>query len=225
MRGLIKRISIIGPALKSIYRSIFNRPKTFSNSTDYWIDRYKSGNSSGAGSYSILADFKAEILNEFVLENNIKSVIEFGCGDGNQLKLAKYPLYIGFEISPKIVTQCKKIFSFDHSKSFALMDDYAGEKVDLTLSLDVVSYLVEDDVFESYMSILFETSNEYVIIFSSNTSFTQSETAPHIKHRKFTDWVEEEWPDFKLIKHIPNRYPFMGDDATGSESDFYIYQK
>src|SRR5437899_4317923 len=56
---------------------------------------------SGLGSYDKLAEFKAEVLNGFVKENTIKSVIEYGCGDGNQLKFAEYPSYLGFDVSVK----------------------------------------------------------------------------------------------------------------------------
>ncbi len=225
MRELIKKIPVIGPAIMLVYRSIFKRSKPFANSQDYWIERYRSGDDSGSGSYSILAEFKAEILNEFVRENDIQSLIEYGCGDGNQLSLAKYPLYIGYDISQKIVDQCRKIFSYDHSKSFELMDFYADETAELTLSLDVLYYLVEDDVFESYMNRLFDSSTKYVIIYSSNSELQCSDDDLYIRHRVFTDWIEAEYPDSKLIKHIPNRYPFIDDAETGSFSDFYIFQK
>lgn len=44
------------------------------NSKLYWEARYKNGGNSGAGSYNKLALFKAEIINEFIKKNNIKSV-------------------------------------------------------------------------------------------------------------------------------------------------------
>ena len=68
---------------------------------DYWENRYERGLTSGAGSYGRLAHFKAEVLNEYVNQNKILSVVEFGCGDGAQLSLAKYANYIGLDLSPK----------------------------------------------------------------------------------------------------------------------------
>ena len=53
----------------------------------YWNNRYKNKGNSGKGSYDELAYFKAETINTLLIENNINSVIEFGCGDGNNLKL------------------------------------------------------------------------------------------------------------------------------------------
>lgn len=68
-----------------LYLKVSSITKSFKGSNNYWERRYQSGKNSGAGSYSKLADFKANIINSFVLEHNITHVIEFGCGDGNQL--------------------------------------------------------------------------------------------------------------------------------------------
>ncbi|WP_048031256.1 MULTISPECIES: hypothetical protein [Brevibacillus] len=48
-----------------------------------WEDNYASGGNSGLGSYGVLALFKAEVINEYIKEQQVKSVIEFGCGDGS----------------------------------------------------------------------------------------------------------------------------------------------
>ena len=69
----------------------FTTKKTpFNNSTEYWKNRYNLGGNSGDGSYGELAQFKAEFLNKFVTDKNIKTIIEFGSGDGNQLTMAQY---------------------------------------------------------------------------------------------------------------------------------------
>src|SRR5262245_61047310 len=80
------------------------------SSENYWIERDKRGGDSGRGSYGNLTQFKADVINQFVEENHIGTIIEFGCGDGNQLALAKFPSYIGFDISPDAIMQCKRIF-------------------------------------------------------------------------------------------------------------------
>ncbi|MCL2283845.1 MAG: glycosyltransferase family 92 protein [Fibromonadales bacterium] len=69
------------------------RIKAF-DSGKYWEERYANGGNSGDGSYNCLAQFKAEILNDFVKEHSVNSAIEFGCGDGSQLSLVKYPKYL-----------------------------------------------------------------------------------------------------------------------------------
>ncbi|RBQ23399.1 hypothetical protein ALNOE001_09800 [Candidatus Methanobinarius endosymbioticus] len=147
------------------------------------------GKNSGEGSYNFLANFKAEVINEFISKNNIENVIEFGSGDGNQLSLSNYPNYIGFDVSESVVNKCIKKFKED-TKKFLLLDKYAGEKADLTLSLDVIYHLIEDNIFEEYMDRLFNASKKFVIIYSSNDNDLEN-IAAHVKHRKFTDYIEK----------------------------------
>ncbi len=220
MKEFIKRIPILGPIARKIYRILFNYFDRFPGSEKYWIRRYTSGGDSGQGSSGQLADFKAEIINGFVKDFNISTIIEYGCGDGRQLKLSDYPHYIGFDVSPKALSLCQTIFSDDKTKEFKLLNEYNGERAQLTLSLDVIYHLVEDDIYYSYMERLFNSSEEFVIIYSSNYEEAQK---IHERHRQFTTWVETNQPDWKLIRQIPNRFPYRGE--VGSLSDFYIYRK
>jgi SAM-dependent methyltransferase len=223
----------MGKTMKNVIKHtpIINRlrrrsPRTsFVGSTEYWKQRYAVGRTSGVGSYGRFADFKAQVLNEFVRAQSITSVIEYGCGDGNQLALAQYPSYIGFDVSPDVITLCHRRFEQDDSKSFKLMDEYAGERATLTLSLDVIYHLVEDEVFARYMEMVFDSSDRFVIVYSSNADENDAGQASHVRHRRFTDWVEVERPGYRLFNHIPNPYPYTGDHRTGSFADFYMFQR
>lgn len=224
MKNIIKRIPVIGPVAQSVYRRWMHPPKPFNGSEDYWVSRYREGGNSGAGSYNRLAEFKAEVLNEFVASQHIRDVIEFGCGDGNQLTLARYPSYLGFDVSPHAIEGCKRRFAGDASKSFMLVRDYTGQTAQVTLSLDVIYHLTEDVVFDLYMQTLFDTAQEYVVIYSSDKDVPPIESA-HVRHRQFSRWVRGNAPGWRLLHHIPNRYPYTGDNDTGSLADFYIYGK
>lgn len=223
MKETIKKIPIIGSLARYIYRNVLNLQKPFPGSMDYWKQRYESGDNSGTGSYGKLAEFKAEVLNSFVKDNNIETVIEYGCGDGNQLKLAEYPSYIGFDVSPEAISRCTKIFSEDNTKIFILMHEYTGEMAQLTISLDVIYHLIEDDVYNSYMERLFNSSESFVIIYSSNTDDNQDTQVAHVKHRRFSEWIDKNQPKRKLLRRIPNRYPYQRGANEGSFADFYIY--
>jgi len=128
--------------IKWILSKIKGKQKLFSSS-EYWQSRYEAKGTSGAGSYKHLAEFKAEILNAFVKENGITTVIEFGCGDGNQLLLSKYPKYVGYDVSKISVEICQNLFSNDPAKSFFMTKELQGEIAELSLSLDVIYHLVE----------------------------------------------------------------------------------
>ena len=197
----------------------------FTNSYEYWIKRYKRGDNSGAGSYHHLAQFKGDIINEFVSKNNVKTVIELGFGDGNQLKYFQIPSYIGFEISDIVIARCREQFKKDASKQFMHMQDISDQKANMVMSLDVVYHLIEDDVYHDYMKQLFDLSNQYVVIYAFDSD-EPGNYAPHVKPRKFTPWIRKNRPDFKLIKHIPNRYPFdEGNLNETSFADFYIFER
>ncbi|MDB4589761.1 class I SAM-dependent methyltransferase, partial [Verrucomicrobiales bacterium] len=223
--NIIKRIPLVGAALTGFYKRYIDPSTPFSSSEKYWIDRYREGGNSGDGSYGKLAEFKAEVINRFVSEQQISTIVEFGCGDGNQLEMASYPSYLGFDVSQGAIDLCKSKFSDDASKDFFLTDEYVDQVAELAMSLDVVFHLVEDDVFGLYMSRLFESSSKFVIVFSSNTDDNMNEMAEHVKHRHFTKWIDSNQPEWTLLKHLPNRYPWDGDTKTGSFADFYIFQK
>jgi len=224
LKRIIKSIPILGD-LAVFIASIINRSRSL-KSSEYWEVRYRNGGTSGAGSYNNLATFKAEVINAFIKENEINSAIEFGCGDGNQLGLISYPNYVGIDISKTVINQCRIKFKNDRSKSFLVYNSSELsklEKADLTLSLDVIYHLIEDEVFQKYMTDLFNFSQKYVIIYSSNVD---KETVFHERDRKFTSWVEENIKDFTLIKFVPNKFPEDANSPNAtSKADFYIYKR
>lgn len=194
------------------------------SSKEYWENRYKQNGTSGSGSYGRLCDFKATVINDFITKKNIKSVVEFGCGDGNQLSKLACNTYTGYDVSESIILKNIVRFQQETSKSFYLYDKYNGEKYDLSLSLDVIFHLVENDVFEEYMNKLFDSSNKYVIIYSSNGE-VKTKLSEHLLDRNFTDWVYDNQPNFRLIQKIENPYPYdINDSCNTSISDFYIFQ-
>ena len=199
---------------------------SISTSGEYWKKRYQKGGDSGYGSYNHLAEFKGEVINEFVDANNIGSVIEFGCGDGNQLKYFHLKKYIGYDISETAVSLCQKLYRHDRTKQFKLLSQYKSETADLVMSLDVIYHLLEDNVYFDYMERLFAASNRFVIIYSSDRDEYKHKRTSHVRHRKFTEWVQENAQEFQLIKFIPNKCLYSTRKSKGiSLPDFYIYQQ
>jgi hypothetical protein len=226
MIKIIKNYARNIPFLKNLVASIKTcyQKLTFS-SADYWNSRYINGGTSGAGSYEHLAEFKADILNSFVAKKKIKSVIEFGFGDGNQLMLATYPDYTGYDVSQKAVEICRNKFFGDAKKTFHLVSEWRGETAELVLSLDVIYHLIEDSVFENYMQNLFLASDRYVVIYASDTDENDDNKSIHVRHRKFTRWVANKILEWYLIDYIPNQYPIEEYGEKGTFANFYIYEK
>jgi len=222
MFKLIKKI--VRVCFPNSFIVFINRLRKFPGSGAYWESRYAAKGNSGAGSYGRLAYFKAEVINNFVLKHDIQNIIEFGCGDGNQLSLAQYPKYTGFDVSETAIALCKNRFKDDKTKSFFLLNEYAGEhKAELALSLDVIYHLVEDSVFEEYINRLFQASTRFVMIYACDFD---GETSYHVRPRKFTNYVKQKIAGWDLVEHIPNKYPENKlDPDNTSSADFYIYGK
>lgn len=192
-------------------------------SAGYWEKRYKEGGNSGAGSYNHLAEFKADYINDFIGRFKIQKVIEFGCGDGNQLALLKTPDYVGIDVSCSAVDTCRSKFESDPTKNFYYSTEYhLSDKGDLVLSLDVIYHLIEDEVYRQYMSTLFDASRRYVMIYSSN--FDSGRISLHMRHRKFTDLIESKMQRWKLLEFKKNDFPYQGDYQKGTYSDFYVFE-
>jgi hypothetical protein len=202
---------------------LIRKQPAFVTSAQYWEDRYRLGGNSGAGSYNRLARFKSEVLNDFVRRNQIHSVIEFGCGDGAQVELAEYPRYLGVDVSTTAIHMCCQRYRNDPSKTFFTIDTLPSDTVaDLALSLDVIYHLVEDSVFDAYMHQLFEGARHFVAIYSSNEDNTVP--AKHVRHRRFTEWIERNKPEWALMEFIKNKYPYdPNNDSDTSFADFYIF--
>jgi len=226
----LKSIPVIGTFIFYIYKTlkiIFNILEKigFPGSLKYWENRYLSRGTSGIGSYGKLAIFKADVINSFIKENKIKSLLELGCGDGNQLALFKISRYIGLDISSTAIKLCINKFKEDNTKSFFLYNPYCFKdnhtifQANCAISLDVIYHLVEDHLFEQYMKDLFSFADKFVIIYSSNSYDKIGQNAAYYKNRLFTKWIERNLKDWKCIKEIKNKYPHE------SPSDFYIYKK
>jgi hypothetical protein len=195
------------------------------SSTEYWERRYAKDKTSGAGSRGRLALFKAEVVNDLVVRHGIRSILEWGSGDGVQSRLLEVERYVGVDPSPTVVARCVEESPGDHF-TYLTIEDWLGAgspSAECGLSLDVIFHLVEDPVYEEYMGRLFGSAERLFVIYASN-NVPRVETPPHVRHRAFTSWVAQHAPHWRLVEFIPNRYPLTeGDDQDCSFADFYVY--
>tara|TARA_R110001592_G_scaffold154878_1_gene384187 strand:- start:3061 stop:3651 length:591 start_codon:yes stop_codon:yes gene_type:complete len=181
----------------------------------YWENRYQEGGDSGAGSYGDLCEYKAKQINTFIRDKNIHSVIDFGCGDGNQLLYLECKEYLGLDVSLTVLAQVRDKFNNEESKRFELYYNNT-ETAELGLSCEVLFHLIEDDVWEDYLLNLFFDSEKYVIIFAADYD---KDWAPHVLSRNFTSYISKNFPEWNLIEHIPT------PKTLDTISDFYYYEK
>lgn len=171
----------------------------FKGSGDYWEARYRLRGTSGDGSYGESARFKADFVNEFVERHGVKSVVEFGCGDGAQLEVLVLPEYLGVDVSSAAVDICRRRFAGDSRKRFVALPDYLPGRFDVAMSLDVAYHLVEEDVFEDYMHRLFNAAGQHVLIYSTDFDGSDVQTARHVRHRDISGYCARTFPAFTKV--------------------------
>jgi hypothetical protein len=215
--------------LRDVACSIPLPPGVPFSSRDYWERRYLSGGDSGAGSEGRFAAFKAEIVNAFVRERGVASVIELGCGDGSQVRLLDCPSYVGLDVSPTAVALCRARCASDDRKRFEVYEpsrfaeDASRWRAEAALSLDVLYHLVEDRVYDQYLAHLFGAATRFVIVYSCDHSRVRRLLAPHVRGRCYSRDVRRRFPAWQLLSRVPNPYPYVAATRSGSWSDFAFY--
>lgn len=205
-----------------LFRSLLAilRRLRYPGSHRYWERRYAQGGDSGAGSSGVLAAYKASILNAFVQTHNIRSVVELGCGDGQQLRLAEYPAYTGLDIAASAVECCRALFAGDRSKKIVhynpLQFDPADFQADMAISLEVIFHLTEENLYRLYLQHLFALSRRWVLVFSSDEADDTGGVFPHFRPRQFSVDVPKGWV---LRERIPNPH------RDRSVSDFFVFER
>lgn len=186
------------------------------NSKEYWEKRYYNNGNSGLGSYGHEAEFKADYINKLINEKLIKTINDFGCGDSNQIsKLIGFDKYVGFDVSKTIIKYCQNKFKDNDKYKFTYnIDDM--KPMDMCISLDVTYHIIEENIFIEYMNNLFNLSNKYVLIYSINNDYDF--TIPHMKNRKFINWININFPNYILINITPY---LIKTNGIG----FYLFEK
>lgn len=196
----------------------------FRDSRHYWETRYRIGGNSGEGSRGENARYKSEVINKFVEDHQIGSIIEFGCGDGYQLGMLDVQRYIGVDVSSTIIEHCRKLYVDDGRKSFVLLDEYQNENAQLSMSLDVIFHLVEDAVYDEYLARLFKASTEYVMIYSTSIDMASTGT-PHVRHRDCVADVARRFPEFQRLFDFEANLPPPVRFDRGQPTAFFIYKR
>ena len=221
--SLEKQINKINELIKNIIniKKSNNYKEDNFNYKEYWNNRYESGGTSGSGSYGKLAEFKAEVINKLIKENNINKVIEFGCGDGNQLKLINYNEYIGLDISKEAINKCNEIFKDDISKEFYtyIPGNFNSnlKNMDMVVCLDVLYHIVDDKDYINTLNDIFSISSEYIVLYTILEEL-KIPLSPHMKIRNILEDLKS-FKEYSIYKIIKQEY------REDSYADFIILKK
>ena len=160
----------------------------------YWQKRYASGRTSGAGSYGAHAEYKSSVINEIVEREGIQSVLEFGCGDGNQLTYYRFPRYVGLDVTQEAVDMCSAKFMDDSTKSFQHFTP--GEHLtlgsfDMTMAIEVLMHVTRDEDYFLTLQALLDNSLRWVLLLDPLWPLLKYEKGSHEKHRKLLKFLQE----------------------------------
>lgn len=182
-------------------------------SIEYWNNRYKTGDDSGDGSKNELLIFKTNFINNFIKENNLQSLTDFGHGDLSVANLLLINEYTGIDI----FTSTQNIKNLNLVKS--RFDTYDGNSTDLVICLDVLYHILEDEqeYLKKSLDKMIEISKKFIIIYSNDSREPNNEYKHHLYNSKWLQYLETK-NNLKLIYEQKN---YM----QGCSAKFFIYEK
>lgn len=158
----------------------------------YWERRYRQGRTSGAGSEGEAAIAKAQHVDALLEREQIRSVIDWGCGDGEVLSHVQSRVpYLGIDISPTVIKRLRRRFADFPERRFTIAHKVTTEQAELALSLDVMFHLTTDEDYRLYLAHLFSSATRFVLVRSSDHD--GGETGRHVRWRHWTPDVAAGW--------------------------------
>ncbi len=174
---------------------------------------------SGPGSEGEFANQKIEIIKNIIINHNISSILDLGCGDFHWMKeiMPIIDRYHGVDIVSELIKNNKKQFQNQHV-SFQCLDICRSEeqklisltKVDLVLCLDVFGHLLNKEVGLLLELILNNINAKYLLVVnrrgSGSTDYTKQEKS------RLEGIDIEEHPLFRVysssrLQQVPSLYP------------------
>jgi hypothetical protein len=184
-------------------------------SIDIWRNRYSNDEFSGLGSRGDLLKFKVDFINEFIEEEEVKSILDFGYGD----------LHVALQLD---IDEYRGIDIFDPKDDHGLtlinsrFDEYDGPSSDVVLCLDVLYHILEDeqDYMRRSLDKMIEKADKFLIIYaqdSTNTGRFDREYTAHLYNSKWLQYMQEQ-TNFELTYQ-------QDEPFDGSSAQFFVFEK
>lgn len=136
------------------------------------------GGSGGGSSANATKSFRL-LLQEFLKENNVKTVVDFGCGDWSSTYLINWELtqYIGLDVVKSVILENKKRYlakNIDFAE-IAGKEDIVNFSADLLIVKDVLMHWCNEDIVE-FLNLAIPNFKYILLI---NTSIGAAENRPN----------------------------------------------
>lgn len=181
----------------------------------------KRPNNSGLGSRGQLAEFKANFVSNFVKENKIKTLIDFGCGDLHNSSLIEVPEYLGVDIVEHKMPDEFKAGKFETTVS--RFDEFECENpADMTLCMDVLYHILENeqDYLERTLEKLIECSKRYIVIYAQDSYDKNIVWKGHMFNCPWRQLMEKRGVEL-VYQQKQEEY----GDGPRSDAVFFVYEK
>nr|BFF27640.1 hypothetical protein GCM10025732_56050 [Glycomyces mayteni] len=206
--------------------------KEFPGSAAYWEKRYADGGNSGGGSRGTNAEFKAEVLNKFTAEHGIESVIEFGCGDGEQLSSPSTPLPRVRRVADAAAPHHGAVRRRPHEELCALRRRQLRRpgRVHHRRHGDVARRDLPPHRGQGLRPapqarLRGRPPQRRPVHRRRERPLAGGRVRPHVRIRPVLKDVEERFPEWRLRERIANPRPWSEFGADGSIADFFIYER
>lgn len=154
---------------------------------------------SGSGSTINNTILYRELLTKFIKDNNIKSVIDFGCGDWSFSKEINWEgiNYLGIDVVPSVIEENKKRYSKDNIK-FICKNLFQPNneislndlKAELWIIKDVLQHWSNDDISKFLNQLIKQKCFKYILLTNSYTNGKNID----IKSGEFRSLNPNEYP-------------------------------
>lgn len=192
---------MIGENVKGILRKYFGLFNNKFDAKEYWEHRYAKFGDSGDGSKGSNYEFKRDYINNIIKKYNIKSIVDFGCGDGKQIKELIVDEYYGIDVASSAVNMCRQLYAHKRLYRFDTSEDANLKTYDLAMSIDVIYHITDYNDYINYLRKLFSCS-KYVLLYA-NYGMRDS-NADHIVARNNLEEIERLNLCRKLIEKQPH---------------------
>lgn len=156
--------------------------------------------------FNNLCQLKNMFINFFIEINDIQSVSEIGCGDGNRSLNGKYNTYYGYDKSKFAINMANITFGNSKSKIFSVLDKNTEfVQTDLSISLDILSNIEKEEAVDHIMDLV-NASKKYIIIYVST----------NVNVKNYTNIF-----GLQLYNHFKKNMMFDGETIC---SQFFVYK-
>ena len=193
---------------------------------NYWDSWYDSSTNSGPGSQGKLQEFKINYLNKLFKQFEIKTVLDFGCGDGSLALGLHCQSYFGIDIAINAIKLCKKRvnrqgFSFECENFFNYTPSIIKNKfpsgLDCCICIDTLYHIFTEQALSETLKSLFSTEAKIVVLYTIPSESLKLPFHPMLRSygKGFSNALSKFSESFKLVDKTK--------PTLGSAAGFLVY--